>query len=300
METSVYLNAMFNRKTLNQPVLHTTRKHVLTAIGIVLLSTAWAQAQVAGDRVTVPFSDPTRPGLLKASVLNGSITVKATEGANVIVEARVRDRETRGSGSNMRRIPMTSTGLSVEEENNQINVSTDSTQRTIDLTISVPTNTSLYLRSVNDGDIEVSGVNGEIDVNNVNGDVTLNRIAGNAIAHALNGKVLVTFTSINAKPMAFSSMNGDIDVTFPATVKANINLTNNQGDVFSDFDVAMIATAPREIVEDGRGKGGKYRVKIDKTVRGTINGGGPEFRFKNFNGDIFIRKSGGSATPAKE
>jgi DUF4097 and DUF4098 domain-containing protein YvlB len=279
---------------------NTFRKQLLTGIGFILLTTAWGQAQVAGDRVTVPFSDPTRPGMLKASVLNGGITVKSYEGKDVIVEARVRNEEKHRGASNMRRIPMTSTGLSVEEDNNQINIGTDSTQRTIDLTISVPTNTSLILRSVNDGDIVVNGVNGEIDVNNVNGDVTLNRVAGNAIAHALNGKVLVTFTSINAKPMAFSSMNGDIDVTFPATVKANINLTNNQGDVYSDFDVTMQPSAPKQIVEDGRRSGGKFRVKIDKTVRGTINGGGPEIQFKNFNGDIFIRKAGGSTAAAKE
>jgi hypothetical protein len=45
-------------------------------------------------------------------------------------------------------------------------------------------------------------------------------------------------------------------------------------------------------VEDGRGKGGKYRVKIDKTVHGTINGGGPEYQFTNFQGQIYIRKAG--------
>ncbi len=281
MEISVYSNAMFDK----------TRKYVVTAIGFALLSVVWAQAQVAGDRVTVPFSDPARPGVVKVSVLNGGITVKAYEGKDVIVEAKVRDREGRSEKSSMRRIPMTSTGLTVEEEDNRVSIGTDSNQRTIDLTVSVPTNTSLILRSVNDGDIEVTGVNGEIDVNNINGEVMLKNVAGNVIAHALNGKVLVNFTSINAKPMAFSSMNGDIDVTFPATLKANVNLTSNQGDVYSDFDVLMAPSAPKQIVEDGRGKGGKYRVKIDKTVRGTINGGGPEIQFKNFNGDIFIRKA---------
>ena len=289
----MYSNAMFNLMTLDQ-----TRKYGVAAIGCILLTVAGTQAQVAGDRVTVPFSDPTRPGVVKASVLNGGITVKTHEGKDVIVEARLRERESRTSGS-MKRIPMTSTGLTVEEEDNRISIGTDSNQRTIDLTILVPTNTSLILRSVNDGDIEVTGVNGEIDVNNINGEVTLKNIAGNAIAHALNGKILVNFTSINAKPMAFSSMNGDIDVTFPATLKANVNLTSNQGDVYSDFDVTMQPTAPKQIVEDGRGKGGKYRVKIDKIVRGTINGGGPEIQFKNFNGDIFIRKAGAS-TAAKE
>ena len=33
-----------------------------------------------------------------------------------------------------------------------------------------------------------------------------------------------------------------------------------------------------------------FRVRIEKEVVGTINGGGPEFRFKTYNGDIYVRK----------
>ena len=37
---------------------------------------------------------------------------------------------------------------------------------------------------------------------------------------------------------------------------------------------------------------GKFVVKIDRdrTLTGTINGGGPEATFKTFNGTIYIRK----------
>src|SRR5436190_13227303 len=108
METSVYSSAMFNQNMLTK-----TRSYLFATLSCMLLSAAVVQAQT-GDRVSVPFSDPTRPGTLKASVLNGSITVKAYEGKEVIVEAKVRDEERKGVHGNMRRIPMTSTGLSVE------------------------------------------------------------------------------------------------------------------------------------------------------------------------------------------
>jgi hypothetical protein len=62
--------------------------------------------------------------------------------------------------------------------------------------------------------------------------------------------------------------------------------------VYSDFDVLLQARAQQPIVEDGRGHGGKYRVKLDKSVRASINGGGQEIQFKNFNGRIYIRKAG--------
>jgi DUF4097 and DUF4098 domain-containing protein YvlB len=273
--------------------MYKTKLAVTIIVIFSAVLTSSSQAQVAGDRVSVPLSDPTRPAFVKANLLNGSIIVKAYEGKEVIVEARARQEES-GSSRGMKRIPISSTGLNVEEENNQVKINADSTQRAVDITISVPVRTSLNLRTVNDGDINVTGVDGEIDVNDVNGNVTLTKIAGNAVAHALNGKVLVTFTRVNAKPMAFSSLNGDIDVTFPADLKANISLASDRGDVYSDFDVVMQQRAPQQVVEDSRGQGGRYRVHIDKAIRGTINGGGQEIQFKNFNGSIYIRKIGGS------
>ena len=40
------------------------------------------------DRATVPFSDPSRPKSLHASLINGGITVKGYDGKDAIVEAR--------------------------------------------------------------------------------------------------------------------------------------------------------------------------------------------------------------------
>lgn len=246
------------------------------------------------DRVSVPLSDPARPAFIKAHLLNGGMTVKGYEGKEVIVEARVRasDENDKESGG-MRRIPINTTGLEVEEESNRVNISAASTQRTIDLTISVPVHSSLSLHTVNDGNIVVSNVDGELDVNDVNGDVTLTGVSGTAVAHALNGKVLVTFNRINtSKPMAFSSLNGDIDVTFPADLKATLVISSDRGEVFSDFDVALSARAPQQAPTDTRAQDGRYQVKIEKTVHGTINGGGQEIQFRNFNGNIYVRKAG--------
>jgi DUF4097 and DUF4098 domain-containing protein YvlB len=281
-----------------------TQRFPPLVVAVVILCVAFAAVQASAqtqaqtqtpsgaDRVSVNLSDPTRPALVKASLLNGGITVKAYDGKEVVVEARARNHDSARSDSNMKRIVVSSTGLSVEEENNEVRISSDSVMRTIDLTISVPVHTSLKLSSVNSGDIVVTGVDGELDVNDVNGSVTLNNVSGSAVAHALNGRLLATFTRVNQKPMAFSSLNGDIDVTFPADLKANLSLKSDRGEIFSDFDVQVQASAPQQIVEDGRGHGGKYLVKIDKAVHATINGGGLELQFTNFNGGIYIRTAG--------
>jgi DUF4097 and DUF4098 domain-containing protein YvlB len=281
-------------KIMNNQILSFRTWMAATALAWVVVALApRTQAQNTPDRISVNLSDPARPAFVKASMVNGGITVKAYDGKEVIVEARTRNEEREKPSGGPKRLNISTTGLSVEEESNEVRIGSESYARTIDLTISVPVHTSLKLRAVNDGDIVVTGVDGEIDVDDVNGAVTLNNISGSAVAHALNEHVHVTFAKVNPqKPMAFSSLNGDIDVTFPADVKANVSIRSDRGDVFSDFDVQLQASAPKQEVEDGRGKGGKYRVRIDKTVHGTINGGGPEYQFTNFQGQIYIRKAG--------
>lgn len=265
-------------------------------------------AESDNGRVRVPITDPSRPVHLRAHLLNGSITVKGADVKEVTVESKPHDdddeddAETRkerrqshrgeAGTEGLKRIPMTSSGLNVEAENNQVRVSVDAINRTTDLVITVPLHTSASLHTVNNGDINVTGIDGELDVEDVNGSVTLKNISGSVVAHALNGRVLVTMNRVDAKPMSFSSLNGDIDVTLPASTKANISMRTDNGEVYSDFDVSLTTTIPQQTVEDERGRGGKYRVKVDKTVRGTINGGGPEIQFKNFNGNIYIRKAG--------
>jgi len=265
---------------------------IAVAGAFIFLSPGGAQAQSGTDRVAVDLTDPSRPALVKAHLLNGGITVKGTDGKQVVVEAKVRNRESAKSEGNMKRIPINTTGLSVEEENNQVDIKSDALNRTVDLSITVPRHTSLVLRCINDGDIVVSDVDGELDVNDINGAVTLNNIGGSAIAHALNGRILVTFNRIDQKPMSFSSMNGNIDVTFPAALKANVSFQSDRGEVYSDFDVQLQQSSPQQVTEEGHASKGKYRVKIDKSVRGTVNGGGPEIQFKNFNGNIYVRKAG--------
>jgi hypothetical protein len=257
------------------------------------LSAETTPAQTGVDRIPVTLSDPSRPAHVKVSMVNGGITVKAYEGKEVVVEAHVRNRENTRNEGGPRRLAISTTGLSVEEENNEVNINTESYMHAIDVTVSVPAHTSLKLRAVNDGDIVVTGVDGELDVDDINGAVTLNNVSGSIVAHALNGHVYATLTRVDPqKAMAFSSLNGDIDVTFPADLKANVSIRSDRGDVFSDFDVQLKAASSQPLVEDSRGKGGKYRVKIDKTVHGTINGGGPEIQFTNFQGQIYIRKAG--------
>jgi len=236
---------------------------VVSMLQLLLPNCARAQTPASDTRVSVPLSDKSRPAVVKATLVNGAIAVKGYGGKEVVVETRLQsgsdgtgpgrssesDQGAKTADKTMKLIPMRGTGLSVEEENNQVHVSVPP-YRPVDLTLMVPVRSSLILRTVNGRDISVTGVDGELDVNNVNGSVTLTNVSGTVVAHALNGKVLVSFNKINKeKPMSFSSLNGDIDVTFPPDLKANVIISANRGEVYSDFDVKLQKDASQPKVE---------------------------------------------------
>jgi hypothetical protein len=280
------------------------KKYQHFAILIVFLFLAGALAftqEGKTDRATVPFSDPSKPGFIEASVYNGSIIVRGYEGKEVIIEAKLREKlvseekeeeKENEKARGMRRISGASgTGLEVEEEDNVMEIDVSSMKQTVDLTIRVPYNTSMEVGSYNNGEVIIENITGEIEADNYNGKVTLTGISGSVVAHTYNGEVTVSFTQIDPdKPMSFSTWNGDVDITFPAMVKADVKMKSEMGDVYSDFDI-RIAQAPQKAVEDEREEGGGYRISFEKAVYGTINGGGPEFQFKTYHGDIFIRKA---------
>jgi len=87
--------------------------------------------------------------------------------------------------------------------------------------------------------------------------------------------------------MAFSTLNGDVNVTLPADTKANLKLKSDNGDVFSDFDIEIDKT-PSKI--DKTTEPGMYKIKKDDWVFGKINGGGPEMMMKNMQGNIYVKK----------
>ncbi|HXW62036.1 MAG TPA: hypothetical protein VEJ45_05510 [Candidatus Acidoferrales bacterium] len=254
------------------------------------------QAGDGVDRLIVHLSDPTRPGTVKVSLLNGSIAVKSYDGKDVNIEARLRDEppgRIEETKPGMHRYSVGTSGLTADEENNEVHVRTDSLFRTVDLTLTVPVHTSLSLRSVNAGSVSVTGGDGDLDVSVVNGTIVLSDISGSTVAHTINGPLSATFAHLNpAKPVAFSSINGELDLTLPSEVKATLNLHAERGQVFSDFDLQFQNSAGQPIPE-GSNMGARRGTHMPFGGGGhaTINGGGTDIQLSNFNGNIYIHKT---------
>jgi hypothetical protein len=267
-------------------------------IAILLVLAGTMLAQDNPEKATVPLHDPSRPVRIQVHLMAGGITVRGADVKEVTVEANSRygherheSRPDRSDG--MKRIELPGTaGLDVVEEDNVVTIKTSSQNRPTDLVISVPRKSSLELKCLNDGNIYVEGVDGEIDANNLNGKVTLKNVSGSVVAHSLNGSVTVSLDRIDSsKPMSFSTMNGDIDVSLPASLKANVLMKTDNGEIYSDFEVKLNSAASLRPSESGRQPDGSYHLRFDRALRGSINGGGPDFQFTSYNGQIYIRKN---------
>lgn len=355
----------------------------IAVLGALLLGTCgWALAQAAEtpvDRAVVPLSNPSAPAKLKVSVMRGSITVKAYQGNEVIVEARTREkalsghygerryvegqlayaraveralaappappapaappareaplkelqaqheaqektlaeqevlarrltervRDVRGDtladsqarreekekkAAGLKRLSSSTAGLEIEENGNVVRIETPGLMLATDLVIQVPASSSVEVRSMMDGMVVVEGISGEIDINNVNGPVTLKNVSGNTLVHTVSGDIDAALSRIpSGKPLSFSTMQGDIDVTLPANVKANLKMKSDQGEIFTDFDVNLTRQPVRSEAPE-RTERGQYRIAFDRSLVGTVNGGGPEISFQTFAGNIYIRK----------
>ena len=267
---------------------------------------AWAaQAQ---ERITVPLTDASRPAVLEVEVLGAALKVTAYDGKEVVIVARgptdeeraandgrraprVRkpgDDDEAASTAGLHRVPNTSIGLTATEENNVVSVKTDYSHQPVALDISVPRRTSVRAKAVNGGDLTVTGVSGEHEISNVNGRIVATDIAGSLVASTTNGTVRASFTGVTAdKAMSFNTFNGDVDVTFPANLAATLRVTSGRGDFYTDFDAAVQPRPP--VVEQG-GQNGRYEVRLERETVAVVGRGGPDIRFKTFNGNIMVRK----------
>ncbi len=276
------------------------------ALALALLPAA---AAARAERLSVPLSDPARPATLKVSLIAGEVRVEGYAGKEVVMEtddagadtAGMRklgggpstgdERETeeeRAKARGMRRLPNRSMGLAVEEEKNVVRVVADSSRTPTDLRVQVPAASTVSITTVS-GDITIAGLGGEMELQSTSGSIEVRDAVATVIASTVNGDVKVVFARLAAsRPMSFSSFNGDVDVTLPASAAADLRMSSENGDIYTDFDFTVSARPPAVSEES---HGGRRRIALSKEMHGTIGAGGPEILFKTFNGNVYIRKA---------
>jgi hypothetical protein len=283
-------------------------KNVLIVAGMLLLSVA-LKAQDSGE-FTVPFSSPTGAMKVIVDIKTGSIKVKGTARKDVYVkysgekdedgdnDERDRDRErdhdrnhnnnSKGSKDGLRKISSGTMNLEASEYQNTIKVTSDNWSSKMEVVVEVPSTIDMKVKTYNDGDIEVSNITGTVELINYNGAITALGISGTVVAETYNGDIKIVYDKLTPDtPLSYANYNGDIDLTFPAGLKASFKMKTKQGEIYSGFDAQVQKSNPITKTET---KTGVYKVKIDDWVKVDVNGGGPEISIQTYNGDIYLRK----------
>jgi hypothetical protein len=288
---------------------------VMVALLLPLISIAQANSS---ERVMVNLSKPGKAFKLNLNLDKGNIKVLAYDGIGIEVEAEPevnktdrtepnKNKNTNTNSNSNINVNETAVGgnrktegkhVTVTETNNSVSIKSVSPAKALDIVIRVPrTNGSFNLVILYKGDISMTDVTGEIEANSNNGSIVLSNIAGSAVAASLTGNITVTFKSVKEKsPMAFSSLVGKIDITFPASINANLKLKTDYGKLLTDFKLVADNSKPDEKPEFKPNpqasalKQPGFIINNTGWIYGRINLGGPEIMMKNMQGSIYIRK----------
>lgn len=153
-----------------------------------------------------------------------------------------------------------------------------------DFTVRVPKQVAVRLKTVNEGEIRVRGLEGAFDVRNVNGAIALDDIAGAGTARTVNGDVRATFRTNPRADVKLKTLNGDVVARFGNGLAADVWLATVNGEAWTDYDYS--ALPPRTSQVQQRGSKRVWKIGSRSGIR--IGAGGPSFDFETMNGDIRI------------
>lgn len=250
---------------------------------------------------TLKFSNPSGQKKVIVDNVNGSIEVEGYEGKDV----QLLVNKTISARSNEKiELARQKIRLEITEEDNVIELYVDAPYRrrdgsinhwgwryygydvTFDFKLKVPRDAGVFLKTINDGKIEIKNVEGDYELDNINGGIRALGLSGAGRIYALNGDVTVKFARNPRADCFFGSLNGEVEVTFLDGLEADFRFKTFNGEVYSDFDVSYLP--PRQATAKRRK--GKYVYKADKAFGARVGAGGPEIEFDAFNGDIYVVK----------
>ena len=158
----------------------------------------------------------------------------------------------------------------------------------LSFTVKVPYAMSVIASTVNRGDIVVQDVAGSLDVNNVNGPITIRNAKGATKARTINGDVTVNYLDVPPTASDYYTLNGELSVTYPASMSAICQFKSMNGSFYTDFSDVVILPAQVEKNRQQTGDGVMYKLNVAKQVK--IGSGGKLFKFETMNGDIYVKK----------
>jgi len=135
----------------------------------------------------------------------------------------------------------------------------------------------ITISSVNE-DVKVTGGTGDIAADTTNGSITLAHVQSSSVEiTTVNGDVSYEGALADKGHYSFSTHNGDITMTVPATANATFNVRTYSG----EFATSLTVKGPDTST-----------VRRGKRVSYTLGNGSAEVEMESFGGDIRLRRLG--------
>jgi len=155
----------------------------------------------------------------------------------------------------------------------------------VDFMIKMPKNMIAKVSTINNGHINVNGIEKEVWAFNINGDIKINNVNEVPEAVTINGDVDLVFNQNPNKNGHYHTINGDINVLLKPNLDSNFKFKSFNGDFYTD--IKNLEILPGKITRTKEGN--KLQIKTGKESEMKIGRGGVELSFETFNGNAIIK-----------
>ena len=286
-------------------------KNAFTFLAVWLVTTTVVHSQEYSDKVTKNFTfrnDPAKSVLYIANI-NGSVTVESYSGSEIRIEG---ERSIKAKNASAYDKAKAEFGLGIIDKQDSAilyltgicgsenwmmsrpsdkkwSYYTEDCRQDFDfrmnLTIKVPADLNIYISTINNGDVKVSGVNGSLNLHNVNGDVFAEGIRKPTVAKTINGDVELYFDRVPDSG-TFYTLNGDINMWMPQGFSANATFKSFNGDIYTNVD--DVSQQPVLNKTASTKKGTSFKAEISSTI--TFRKGGGLLKIETFNGNAYVKE----------
>ncbi len=140
-------------------------------------------------------------------------------------------------------------------------------QYTVDYEITVPSDLEVEVNLEN-GDVDVQGVQNSVLVNAVNGEVFIWDITGSAVVALVNGSINSSVTLFPNDEIRLSTENGNVDLSIPTSTSAIFEAYAGSGSITTS-NLELVASAQNSDSLTGTLGDGEGVIEVD-TVNGNI------------------------------
>lgn len=125
------------------------------------------------------------------------------------------------------------------------------------------------------GDVRVTGVTGRLNASAVSGEVHITDVSGSVSASAVSGDVQVEIKRLDGSDdMKFNTVSGDVSVTLPGSLDADVDMSSFSGSIKTDFAI--------EVRSERYGSRNSARAKLGEGSR--------RLKMSSVSGDLSLRR----------